>query len=140
MTPKISVIIPVYNCEEYLTEAVQSILDQTFKDIEIICVEDASPDNSKEVLKKLAKKHKNIRAFYHEKNKGISGALNTAIAHAKAPLIARMDADDISEPTRLQEQHNYLKEHPEVDVVATNLYYLSADGKKIGKRTYDLTN
>jgi len=89
-----SLIIPVYNVEKYLAECLDSCINQTFKDIEIICINDCSPDNSDLILNKYAKKDSRIKIITHEKNKGLGGARNTGIAVATGKYSWFIDSDD----------------------------------------------
>jgi glycosyltransferase involved in cell wall biosynthesis len=91
--PKVSVIVPVYNTEKYLPACLDSIINQTFKDIEIICINDGSTDNSAKILKKYAKKDLRIRV-YNQKNQGPSAARNAGIKHSKGKYIQFIDSDD----------------------------------------------
>ena len=91
--PKVSVIIPVYNVEKYLRECLDSVINQTLKDIEIICIDDGSTDNSLSILKEYAKKDKRIKVINQE-NKGLSGARNTGIENATGEFIGFVDSDD----------------------------------------------
>ncbi len=121
----ISVIIPVYNTTpEWIELSVSSILDQTFNDIEILLIDDASTnEDTIEVLNKLDKVDK-IEVIRLETNKGISGALNVGISEAKFDIIARMDSDDYALPDRFQKQYDYLQSNPSVDLVGSNLRYM----------------
>jgi len=109
--PRVSVILPCYNGEAYLREAVWSILDQTFGDFELIVVDDGSTDGSPAILAQLARHDSRIR-IVTQPNGGIVAALNTALDHASGDYIARMDADDISFPERFAFQVDYLDRHP----------------------------
>jgi len=111
-SPTVSVLMPVYNGARYLAEAVESILAQTFGDFEFVIVDDGSTDRSPAMLDEYAKRDSRIR-IVRRPNTGIVGALNDAIAASKAPLIARMDADDVALPERLKKQVAYLREHAE---------------------------
>ena len=91
---KISVIVPVYNTESYLRECLECIINQTFKELEIICVNDCSTDNSLEILKQYAEKDKRIKIINHEANKGLSAARNSGIKEARGKYIAFVDSDD----------------------------------------------
>jgi glycosyltransferase involved in cell wall biosynthesis len=91
---KISLIIPVYNTENFLAECLESCINQTFKDIEIICVNDCSPDNSYKILEDYAKKDSRIRVITHDKNKGLGGARNTGIEAATGEYCWFIDSDD----------------------------------------------
>ncbi|WP_159976999.1 MULTISPECIES: glycosyltransferase [unclassified Novosphingobium] len=114
--PRVSVILPCYNGEIYLREAVQSILDQTLADFELIVVDDGSTDGSPAILQDMAGKDARIRVVT-QPNGGIVAALNTAIEYAQGQYIARMDADDVSFPERLAFQASYLDRHPDVVLV-----------------------
>lgn len=149
-TPKISVIIPCYNTEKYLPEALDSIINQTFKEIEIICVDDCSKDKTNEILQNYAKKDKRIKIFKNNKNIGAGETRNFAInkVNPKSKYIAQMDSDDISLPTRLQEQWDYMEKNSDIDISGTGFKTLSAkngivrkckpliDHKKIVKRLF----
>ena len=106
-TPKISVIIPVYNVEEYLRECLDSVVNQTLKEIEIICVDDGSTDNSLEILKEYAQKDKRFTVIA-QKNQGSGKARNNAIDNAKGEFIAFMDSDDMY-PNEKTLEHLYNK-------------------------------
>ena len=92
-TPKVSVIIPVYNAREYLVQCVGSVLAQTLPDVEILCVDDGSLDNSLEILRRFEREHSNIRVFATE-NLGVSHARNLALDHAAGEYVAFLDSDD----------------------------------------------
>ena len=97
--PKISIIIPIYNVEKYLRECLDSCTNQTLKDIEIICVDDASPDNSIKILEEYQVKDSRIKIFRHKKNKNLGAARNTGLEHATGEYIWFVDSDDWIEPT-----------------------------------------
>ncbi len=107
-TSLVSVILSVYNSEKTIEESVKSIVNQTYKNIEILIMDDSSTDNSYTILKELAKKHKNIKLFQNKENIGLTKSLNILIEHAKGEFIARQDADDISYPERIESQVNFL--------------------------------
>lgn len=99
---KVSVIIPVYNAEEYLEQCVGSVMNQTLQDIEILCVDDGSPDNSLEVLKRLQAKDDRIRII-SQPNGGAGAARNNGLRHATGEYLSFLDADDFFEPNMLEE-------------------------------------
>jgi glycosyltransferase involved in cell wall biosynthesis len=103
--------MPVYNGARYLAEAVESILAQTHRDFEFVIVDDGSTDASPAMLDAYARRDARVR-IVRRPNSGIVGALNDAIAESRAPLLARMDADDVALPDRLAKQVAYLREHP----------------------------
>ena len=108
-SPLISVILPVYNAEKYLSEAIDSILNQTFTDFEFIIINDGSTDNSSSILQSYQTQDSRIRLFSRE-NKGIVMTMNEGIDLARGEWLARMDADDIAMPSRFERQLQHLKE------------------------------
>ena len=106
--PAISVIMTAYNTEKYIKEAIESILNQTFKDFEFIIVDDGSTDNTRLIIEEYAKKDRRIKILYNKKNLGIVKSLNKAIAIAKGKYIARMDSDDVSKLNRLEKQFVFM--------------------------------
>lgn len=100
--PKVSVIMPVYNRERYLSQAIESVLNQTYQDFELIVVDDGSTDRSPEIIRKYAERDKRVRCAFHEKNRGVSAARNTALDMAKGEWIAVIDSDDAWHPERLE--------------------------------------
>jgi glycosyltransferase involved in cell wall biosynthesis len=113
--PSVSVVTCAYNAAEFIAPAIQSILDQTLTDIELLIVDDASTDTTRDIIRSF--KDSRIRVFYHEKNRGSGAARNTALREAKGEYIALMDADDVSLPTRLAAQKRYLDKHKSVGVL-----------------------
>ena len=109
MTPKISVILPVFNAQIYLRESIESILSQSFTNFELIIINDGSTDQSLEIIQSYTDERIKL---INQANAGLPISLNRAIAIAKGQYLARQDADDISLPTRLAEQAAYLDEHP----------------------------
>lgn len=107
--PLVSVIIPVYNGALYIEETIHSVLQSTYKNFEIILVNDGSTDNSEQVCKKLAARHRVIHFFSLPKNKGLSNTLNVAIAKARGIYIARLNQDDRMMPYRLHKQIEFLE-------------------------------
>jgi len=118
-TPTVSVVLPIYNGAAFLREAVDSILTQTFHDLELILVDDGSTDGSRRIAEDYAQRDARVKVLSNAQAKGVSGALNTGLEVATGVYLARMDADDISLPERLQKQVAYLEEHPEVTLCGT---------------------
>ncbi len=116
---KVSVIMPAYNVEKYVSEAIESILNQTFTDFELIIINDGSTDNTASIIDEYAKKDKRIRFINHSKNKGLIAVLNEGLDLCNGQYIARMDSDDISLPERFAKQVAYLDTHPECGVLGT---------------------
>lgn len=131
ITPEISVLMPVYNAEKYLKLAVASILNQSFTNFEFIIINDGSTDNTLAILESFAKQDKRIRLISRE-NKGLIATLNEGLILAKGPLIARMDADDISLPERFEKQLAYLESNPNYIAVGILANLIDSDGDLIG--------
>jgi glycosyltransferase involved in cell wall biosynthesis len=130
-TPAVSVLMPVYNAADFLASAVQSILDQTFKDFELIIINDGSTDRSCEILDDFARKDVRIKLISRP-NTGYVVALNEALALARGEFIARMDADDLSLPTRFEKQVDYLQANLDCVLLGTNVAQMDVDGFVIG--------
>ena len=124
----ISVIVPIYNKELYLEECLESIINQTLKSIEIILVDDGSPDNCPQLCDAYAEKHDQIRVI-HQENKGLSGARNTGIDHAKGEYIAFVDSDDLWSIHFLESLYRALKEH-DADISQCRWEYMHGDELK----------
>lgn len=92
---KISIIVPVYNVEQYLAECLESLVSQDMSDYEIICIEDCSEDNSMSILKEYAQKYSNIKIIRHTTNKGLSAARNSGIKAARGEYLQFVDSDDM---------------------------------------------
>jgi Glycosyltransferases involved in cell wall biogenesis len=127
MIPKISVLMPVYNGEKYLREAIESILNQTFTDFEFIIIDDASTDKSEEIIKSYT----DPRIIYrkNEINAGLAVCLNLSIDMARGEYLARMDADDISAPSRLEEQLKFMEKNSEIDICGSWAALINQRGK-----------
>lgn len=134
--PQISVIMPVYNGGRYLREAVDSILNQTFREFEFIIIDDGSTDDTWSVLTDYAAHDSRVRLIQNEANIGLTRSLNKGLAVARAALIARQDADDISMPERLARQIAFLEMHPEVGLLGTQGDFIDADGRPIEDRRW----
>lgn len=119
VTPPISVVMPVHNGERFLEAAISSILGQTFKDFEFVIVDDGSSDRTPAILAEAQRRDERVRVHRLDRNQGITGALNEGCRHARGRLIARMDADDVSMPTRLATQLDFMRTHPDVAVVGS---------------------
>ena len=118
----------IYNCADTLEEAVESILQQTYDDWELIMCDDGSQDNTYEIAEKFSKKYEKIIVFQNEKNMGLNYTLNKCLGEAQGEYIARMDGDDISLPTRLEKEVFFLDRHKEYAIVSTNMVYFDENG------------
>jgi len=136
--PLISVIMPVYNGEKYLHEAVESILAQTLADFELIVIDDGSTDRSAAILESFRQNDARVIVQHHSQNQGIVAANNTGLAIARGKYIARMDADDISLPERFEKQAAFLETHPEIDIIGSARQMINEHGHFIGGLTMPL--
>lgn len=121
--------MPVYNSERFIRQAITSILEQTFHDFEFLIIDDGSTDNSEAIVQ--AFRDSRIRFFRNEKNLGITATLNKGILLAQTPYLARMDADDISYPDRLQKQVDYLEANPDCGMVSSLTRVIDQGGKPV---------
>lgn len=137
--PQVSVLIAVHNGLPYLEAALRSVMGQTLREIEIIVVDDASTDATPAVLARLAAEDRRIRIETLPRNLRLAGALNHGMAFARAPYVARMDADDLSHPDRLAIQKRFMDAHPEVVLCGTSSRDIDAGGQvlKIAFRPRD---
>lgn len=129
-TPEISVLLPVYNCEKYIGLAIQSMLDQTFTNFELIILNDGSTDNTLAEINKFNDKR---IVLLDKVNEGITATLNKGIDVAKGKYIARMDGDDISMPERLQKQYDFMETHPDITLTDTLVIKIDEEGKETKK-------
>ena len=137
-TPAISVVLPVYNAEAYVREAVESVLAQSFTNFELILINDGSTDGSGAILCDLAARDTRI-VLMERPNDGLVSALNEGIERARADLIARMDADDVTMPERFALQHARMVEEPELAVLGSFMRIMDKTGKIIRLDKYPLT-
>jgi glycosyltransferase involved in cell wall biosynthesis len=120
----------VYNAEPYICQTVESILGQTFADFEYILINDGSKDDSLEKLQRYSAKDARIRLISRE-NRGIVESANEGLALARGELLARIDSDDVAEPTRFEKQVNFLREHPECVAVGSRLQMIDPYGSPL---------
>ncbi len=129
MNPKVSVIIPTYNRAHLLREALDSLEKQTYRDFEVIVINDGSNDLTPDILKIYQSKI-NLRSLTFEENRGVSYARNRGIEKSSSPWIAFLDSDDLWYPKKLEVQMNYLKEHPDIQICQTEEMWIR-DGKRV---------
>ena len=129
-TPIVSVVMPVYNAGPYLAQAVDSILEQTLDDLELIVVDDGSGDGSRELLAQRAQRDQRVQ-LVDQDHAGVTAALNTGLKAVRGRFIARMDADDVAAPCRFERQHAYLESYPRVVAVGTAVLQIDPDGLPI---------
>ena len=130
--PLVSVVIPCYNAEKYVEQAVRSIMNQTYKNLEILITDDCSTDASFAILQKLAEEDARIKLFRNEYNQKIVRTLNALVERATGKYIARMDADDISLPKRIEKQVAFLEANPDIALCGTNAWHIDESDKSIG--------
>lgn len=129
--------MPVYNAERFLVESINSILHQTYRNIELIIIDDASTDGSWKIISGYRKRYPRIvRAFRmnHNLNRGGDTCANIGIQKAKGTYIARMDADDIAVPIRIQKQVAYLEKHTDVFMVGASAFVINGSGAIVGTK------
>ena len=126
-TPLVSIIMSVYNSQKTLARALESIVSQTYQNIEIIIVDDASEDCSIDIIREYAAKNSKIKLMQNNNNMGLAWSLNRAIINSKGVYIARMDSDDRSHPARIERQVLFLENNLEVEVLGTASNYVDAD-------------
>jgi len=126
---RISVIMGIYNCAVTLPEALESLLAQTYQGFKVILCDDGSTDNTYEVARKYADKNKNVVLIKNDENKGLNYTLNHCLKYADTELVARMDGDDISLPTRFEEEVAVLDAHPEIAIVSTAMIHFDEQGE-----------
>ena len=132
--PTLSVVMPVHNGADYLQESIQSILSQTHAEFEFVIVDDGSTDRTPEILQAWATRDPRVRVVRTRSRLGVVGSANRAVAEARAPVCARMDADDVSHPDRLRRQWAVLQAHPEACLVGTLAELVDARGRVIRPR------
>jgi glycosyltransferase involved in cell wall biosynthesis len=130
MKPKISVIVPIYNTKNYLDKCLQSIINQTMQEIEIICIDDCSPDDSYLIVERFMAQDSRVSLIRHEKNKGSGGARNTGILAAKADFLASVDSDDYIKPEMMQTLWDF-SENGKYDVVSCGYICTNTKGEEI---------
>ena len=126
--PKVTVLLPAYNAGRYIAEAIKSVLEQSLTDFELLIVNDGSTDDTAKIISSF--KDPRI-VMISQENQGISAALNAGLLRARAPLVARFDADDICYPDRLKIQYDFITAYPEYSIIGSAADYVDADGHYI---------
>jgi len=135
--PLISVIIPTYNKAQYLGEAIKSVLNQTYKNIEIIIIDDGSTDKTREVVKSFDDEG---IIYFSQENKGPASARNTGIKKAKGKYIAFLDSDDLWLKEKLKRQIDFMEKNSEIGLMGTACYEITDKGRIIGKKIFPVKN
>jgi len=130
--PRVSVIMPAYNAEKTIKSAVDSVLGQTFLDLELIVVNDCSKDKTDEILKEYEKKDKRVKYYINEQNKGVSKTRNFAISKAEGEWIAFLDSDDMWRSDKLSKQIELLENNPDACISYTASSFIFEDGRESG--------
>ena len=136
--PLVSIILPVHNCEKYLSACLKSLVKQSFKNIEIVAIDDNSIDNSFKILKKFAKRYKRIRVYRNKKNYGRAVTLNRSLRKAKANLLAFMGDSDIAYTHRIKKQVKFNLENPRTVAVGSQCVFINDKNKILGKSKFPL--
>lgn len=136
----VSIIIPCYNAEKYVESAVRSIMNQTYKNLEIILTDDCSTDGTFSILEKLATEDSRIKLYKNETNLKIVRTLNKMVQFANGKYIARMDADDISLLNRIEKQVEFLEKNLDIAFCGTNAFIINEKTQMIGKSHLPLSN
>ena len=134
----VTIGLPFYNAEKYLALAIESVLQQTYTDWELLLLDDGSTDNSLSIAQSYAQKDSRIKVISDGKNKNLATRLNELPSLPQGLYLARMDADDIMLPARIERQLAVLKAHPEIDVLGTNAYIIN-DENAVTSTRYPLT-
>jgi glycosyltransferase involved in cell wall biosynthesis len=135
--PTISVVMPVYNGEQFLAESIESILNQTYPDFEFIIIDDGSTDRSLQIIERYAANDKRVRLISRT-NRGLVATLNEGITKSQGLYIARQDADDISLPERFEKQIEFLNTHPDIEFLGTDYFFMDEKGG-VSRKTDILT-
>lgn len=129
MCQKISIIMGIYNCDNTLSEAINSIINQTYTNWELIMCDDGSKDATYKVAEEYQNKYpEKIKLIKNEKNMGLNFTLNHCLEFADGEFIARMDGDDICDPTRFEKQIEFFKRHPDIAIVSSGMYLFDENG------------
>ena len=132
MEDLVSIIITVYNCENYIDDAIQSILNQTYTNWELIIVDDGSTDNTLKIISESKHADRRISVIENKSNLGISKSNNIGLSIAKGKFYAKLDADDLMLEHRLEKQVEFLNEHKDVSMISCQGFFINSKGKKIG--------
>lgn len=134
--PKVSIIMPCYNSDSFIKLAIESVLNQTYRNFELLIVNDGSSDNTEKIIKEYETKDFRIKVLNNENEKGISGAMNTGLNYARGLYITRMDSDDIIESTKIEKQVKFLEENDEYGVCTVNIAMLDKLGNLYNENVY----
>src|SRR3990172_12530717 len=130
--PVITVLMSAYNAEKYLREAIESILNQTFKDFEFIIINDCSTDKTKKIIEEYANKDARIKLINNATNLGLTKSLNIGLKEARGEYVARLDADDVALPERLEKQYEFMNKNRDITLTGAwaEKIYEEGDNKR----------
>jgi glycosyltransferase involved in cell wall biosynthesis len=138
-TPRLSVHMPVHNAQPYLQEAIRSILDQSYRDFELIAIDDGSTDDSAEILDRFAREDPRVKVI-HRENRGVAATRNQALGLARGSYFGVMDADDVCRKQRFQKQVAHLDAHPECVAVGSRILLIDSEGAPIREMATETTH
>lgn len=138
--PLVSVVMTVYNAADYLSEALDSLVFQTYPNLEFVIVDDGSTDKSWKIIQKYSRLDPRFKIFQLKKNSGCSVASNYAFTRCKGKYIARLDADDIAYPNRFTLQTNYMEANPQVVMLGGQCDIINEQNKLVGQKSFPLTH
>jgi glycosyltransferase involved in cell wall biosynthesis len=139
-SPLVSIVIPVHNGEKYISEALDSCIGQSYPTLEIIVVDDKSTDDTLNILRRYEERNSRIKVLPAEKQNGLGNVINIGIRESQGKYIARMDADDIMYPTRIEKQVEYLESNSECIAVGGQIDIIDANSNVTGHREYSLSD
>src|SRR5260221_9413638 len=126
--PQLTVLMPAYNAAKYIKDAIVSVLEQSFTDFELLVINDGSTDDTAKIVSSF---NDSRIVLVSQENKGIAAALNLGLTYAKAPYIARFDADDICNKNRLKIQYDFITAYPQYSIIGSAADYIDAEGHYI---------
>jgi len=132
--PLVSVVLPCYDAERFLPAALDSLLAQTYRNLEVLALDDGSGDATPGILAEFAARDGRVRVLRNAANLGVIRSLNRGVAEARGEIVARMDADDVAAPTRIERQVEMLAKRPEIDLVGTGVDVVNAGGRPLRPR------
>lgn len=132
----VSVIMPTYNVEQFVAEAIESILNQSYSNIEFVIVDDCSTDNTYKICEEYAQKDSRIKLLRNEKNSKIEFSLNRALKNCTGKYVIRMDGDDISDKFRIEIMKNYLDSHKDIKLLGTSAITINTNNEEIGRTIF----
>jgi len=135
MSPAVSIVMPVFNGERFLRDAVESVLAESFRDLELVVLDDGSTDATPEILTEYASEDSRVR-IHREEGETLAQTLNRCVGHCSAPLLARLDADDVSIPGRLEDQVGFMEANPQVALLGGQAELIDEDGEAFGIAEY----